>query len=301
MSNISNDKVDEICKKVKSLKDPTTKNILITGITGSLGQALCKELVKQAKVNIFGIYNSEQKYAYFKRISSFKNIICFKKNIASENFGNDFNLILRNNNINYVFHCAAMKHVDICEQNPIEAVKTNIIASEIIVKYCKLNNVINLIGLSTDKSIEPCNIYGYSKLIMQKIILQNGYSVYQGANFFWSSGSVLDIWMQQMSKKKHLTVTNKTHKRYFNTLEYVSKLLIKNIDKKNSVILPDHVYLIKLEDLLDSFMNYFNYFKYELIGSLNTEKVIEDIDESISNKISLNKDEVLDLIKNQFK
>ena len=70
------------------------------------------------------------------------------------------------------------------------AINTNIIASETLIKCFRLNNIDNLIALSTYKSIEPCNIYiyiyiyGYSKLIMQKIILDNDYSIYQGLSFF---------------------------------------------------------------------------------------------------------------------
>jgi UDP-2-acetamido-3-amino-2,3-dideoxy-glucuronate N-acetyltransferase len=274
------------------------KNVLITGITGSLGRELCKELLITDKYNIYGIYNSENKYAYFKRNILFKDkdIICFKINIESEDFKNDIDYILNKNKIDYVFHCAAMKHVDICEFNIIKAIKTNIIASEIIVKSCKLHNIKNFIGLSTDKSIEPCNIYGYSKLIMQKNILYNEYSVYQGANFFFSDGSVLDIWMKQMSMKQKLTVTNLEHKRYFNTLNYVSKLLIENIDKNNKIILPDHVYLIIMKDLLDAFMEFFNYYEYIIIES-NNEKIIEDIDNSIKNIILIDKLKIKDLIK----
>lgn len=275
------------------------KSILITGITGSLGRNLCKQLI-QGNFKIFGIYNSEQKFAFFKRYKIFKNIKCFKINIANDNFQNELDYILKIHKIEYIIHSAAMKHVDICESNPMLAVKTNIIASNKIMECAKLNNITNIIAISTDKSIEPCNIYGYSKLIMQKIILNNGFTVYQGANFFWSDGSVLDVWMNQMNRKKNLTVTDINHKRYFNTLSHVSKIIIKNLDVKNKIILPDYVYCIKLKDLLDAFMDYFNYHKYEIIGMSDYEKNIEELDDIIVNRKNIGVDKIKELINEYF-
>ena len=154
--------------------------------------------------------------------------------------------------------------------------------------------------MSTDKSIEPCNIYGYSKLIMQKIVLNNDYSIFQGANFFGSDGSVLDVWMDQMNRKKKLTVTNLNHKRYFNIMEDVSKIIIKNLDTKGKIILPDYVYFIKLKDLLDAFMSNFNYYEYEVIGEEDYEKEIENLDDTILNRINIGVDKIKELIINHY-
>lgn len=279
---------------------PIKKSILITGITGSLGRALCKELINTDEFNIYGIFNSEQKFAHFKRYSLFKNIKCFKMNIADTNFRYELNNLMKVYNFNYIIHSAAMKHVDICEDNPIHAVNTNILASNTLIECAKINNITNIIALSTDKSIEPCNIYGYSKLIMQKLMLNNGFSVYQGANFFWSDGSVLDVWMNQMNRKQKLTVTNLNFKRYFNTLNYISKLLIKNLDCKGTIILPEFVYIIELQDLLQAFMEYFNYFNYEIVGEQHYEKKIEDLDDIITNRIKIDVKKIKELIKEYF-
>ena len=268
------------------------ENVLITGITGSLGRALCKEFMDinnknklSPKYNIFGIYNSEQKYSHFKRNIRFKNIKCHKINIGDINtLYKKIDNIIKINCIDYVIHSAAMKHVDLCENNIIEAINTNIIATDIIVDCALVNKIKNLVGITTDKSIKPCNVYGYSKLLMQKIILNKGYSVYQGANFFGSDGSVLDIWMRQKQKNESLTVTNLKHKRWFNSLSYVSKLIIKNIDIKNDILLPEYVYLITLEDLLISFIEKYNYKNYKVIGSDDNEKEIELIDDTIKTR-----------------
>jgi FlaA1/EpsC-like NDP-sugar epimerase len=275
-------------------------NILITGITGSLGRALCNNLINNSKYNIFGIYNSEQKYSFFKRNTKYNNIKCFKQNITDSNLENNLNHILYSNKINYIIHSAAMKHVDICEDNIILAIQTNILATDIIIRCALKNNITNLIAISTDKSLEPCNIYGYSKLIMQKLVLNNGYSIYQGANFFWSDGSVLDVWTNQMNNKQKLTVTSYDHKRYFNSLDYVSEILVKNLDNKSAILIPEHVYLIKMKDMLDAFMEFYKYDNYIIIGKNKTEKIIENIDDIISNRITLSKKDLINLIKNHY-
>jgi FlaA1/EpsC-like NDP-sugar epimerase len=276
------------------------RKILITGITGSLGRALCKYIVENEDFEIYGIYNSEQKFAFFKRNCLFKNIKCFKMNIADKYFRFEIDNLAKLYKFDYIIHSAAMKHVDICQDNPILAINTNIIASNVLIECAKLNNIKNIIALSTDKSLEPCNIYGYSKLIMQNIVLNNGFSVYQGANFFWSDGSVLDIWFNQMNNKQKLTVSNINHKRYFNTLNHVSKIIIKNLDINGETLLPDYVYLVNLNDMLQAFMEYFNYHNYEVIGVESYEKEIEELDDVITNRIEIDVSKIKDLIKEYF-
>ena len=175
--------------------------------------------------------------------------------------------------------------------------KTNVIASETLVKQSILHNVKNLIALSTDKTLEPCNIYGYSKLIMQNIVLRNGFSVYQGANFIWSDGSVLKIWLNQMQNGMPLTVTNLSHIRYFNDLDYVADLIIKNLEVKNKILLPEYVFMVSLKDMLEAFMDHFSYKKYKVIGSDSMEKEIETIENSIEKRIPADKKMITSWLK----
>ena len=272
-------------------------NILITGVTGSLGRAICRTLLKKGNFKIYGIYNSEGKYAHLKRNIDMKNIKCIKCNISNSDFSEQIKFILSKYKIDYVIHSAAMKHVDICEDNPAEAVKTNVIATETLVKQSIIHEVKNLIALSTDKTLEPCNIYGYSKLMMENIVLHNGFSVYQGANFIGSDGSVLEIWLNQMNRGMPLTVTNLKHIRFFNSLDYVAELIIKNLKIRNKILLPDYVYQVSLKDLLSGFMEFYSYKNYKIIGSDSMEKEIEVIQDSIKNRIKADKNTVIDWLK----
>lgn len=270
-------------------------NILITGITGFLGRNLTNYIInKKMECTIVGTAHSESKLAHFKK--QFPDIKVYILDLASDELASDIDTIIKNHNINYIVHSAAMKHVDICQKNPTLAMKVNCIATNIIIDIAKKYNVKNIIALSTDKTNDPCNVYGMVKSIMQQNVLANDFSVYQGANFFWSDGSVLDIWLNQYSKKKPITIRNSSHIRYFNTIDHVCEKIIENLDEKKKVILPDYVYVIKLKDLLDAFCEYFNYQEVEIIPEYDFEKTTEFLNEDIKNKKILNKDEIIELI-----
>ncbi|BCS83207.1 4 epimerase [Cotonvirus japonicus] len=275
-------------------------NILITGITGFFGRNFTSYLIKNnINCTIIGTAHSECKLAYFKK--SFPNIKAYIIDLSSERFESEIGSIINNHNINFIVHSAAMKHVDICQDNSMMAMRVNAIASDILIKVAKKYNVTNLIALSTDKSNNPCNTYGIVKYIMQENVLANGYSVYQGANFFWSDGSVLDIWFNQYTKNKPLSIRNKNHIRYFNTIDHVCEKIYQNLNKKNMIILPDHVYVVKLQDLLEAFMEYFKYNKLQSIDQYDYEKSIEILKDEITIKIQLSKQELVTFIDNYYK
>ena len=272
-------------------------NILITGVTGFLGRHLVKYIIdNKLNYNIVGLANSEKKIALFTHRADVK---IYKLNLTSDNFYNDFNNILQSQSVNYVIHNAAMKFVDICEDNPIETLKINTIASEQIVNLCKINRIKNLICLSTDKSNTPFNVYGMSKNIMERIVLKQGYSIYQGANFFGSDGSVLDIWFNQMCSKKPLTVTDVSLTRYFINIHSVCESLMTNIDKIG-IILPSEVYKINIGTLLEAFCHKFNYNNKIYTGKKYFEKEIEELDPSITKIIELDFDKTLILLNSFF-
>lgn len=275
-------------------------NILITGITGFFGRNFVDYLIENnIECTIVGTAHSECKLAYFKKL--FPAIKTYIIDLSSERFESEIDNIISSHKINYVVHSAAMKHVDICQENSMMAFRVNAVASDILIKVSKKNNVENLIALSTDKTNNPCNTYGIVKYIMQENVLSNGYSVYQGANFFWSDGSVLDIWFNQYMKNQPLTLRNPNHVRYFNTIDHVCDRIFKNINEKGVIILPDHVYVIKLSDLLTAFNVFFQYNNIQSVPQYSYEKDIEILRDDIHDKIDLSKEELIALIEKFYK
>ena len=271
-------------------------NILITGITGFLGRKLTEIIDEKKSYNIIGIYNSDRKYKIFK--SKFPNIKCYKANIANSNFEKIMDNIVIENKINYIIHTAAMKYIDICEDNPIETLKTNVFATDSIINIAKKYTLQNVIVISTDKSNCPTNIYGMSKYIMEKIVLKNGFSIYQGVNFFGSDGSVIDIWEQQYKKNIDLTITDLNCIRYFNNINHAATLILDNLDSKSSIIIPDYVYQISMKQLFECYCLFRKYNKSKIIGKFNYEKIIEDLCKDITDIRDISNDEIIELLKN---
>ncbi|QGR53991.1 4,6-dehydratase [Moumouvirus maliensis] len=275
-------------------------NLLITGITGFFGRNFVQYLKKyNPDCNIIGTAHSECKLAYFTKY--FPDVKTYLVDLSSENIESELDSIVKTHEINYIVHSAAMKHVDICQNNPIMTMRVNAFSSAALVKVAKSNNVKNLIAISTDKANKPCNTYGITKYIMQENILSSGFSIYQGANFFWSDGSVLDIWFNQYIRNKPLTIRNPNHVRYFNTIDHVCERIYKNLDTKQTIILPDHVYVIRIGDLFDAFKNFFKYDKSVNLNLNNFEKDIELLDERVTDIRELSQEKLLELIENFYK
>ena len=131
--------------------------------------------------------------------------------------------------VDFVFHAAALKHVPKIEYNPFEAIKTNILGSENIINACLTNNVEKAVCVSTDKAVSPLNIYGATKLLMEKLfVTANNYlneekyktkffGVRYG-NVLGSSGSVVPLFIEQIKSKKKISVTDASMTRFSITM-----------------------------------------------------------------------------------
>lgn len=274
-------------------------NVLITGITGSFGRNFARYLRQtDPTINVVGTAHSETKLAYFKKL--FPEVHVYLLELSSPDLESALDTIMSKHRFDYVVHSAAMKHVDICQENPIMALRVNTIGSQVIFNQCKKHGVKNLIAMSTDKSNNPCNTYGFTKYIMQDLVLNGGYSAYQGANFFWSDGSVLDIWYNQYMKKQPLTIRDPDHVRYFNTLEQVCEVIYQNLGSNGQIILPPLVYRVRLLDLLEAFQAYFQYEQLRSIPKYDFEKQIEILRDEIGQIITLDRDQLVKLIDEHF-
>lgn len=133
-----------------------------------------------------------------------------------------------------VFHLAALKHVPICEDHPQEAIKTNITGTSNIVNAAIENHVEKVIDVSTDKAVDPLNLYGMTKAVGEKLIIQaNQLSAHtrfvciRGGNVMGSNGSVIPYFIQQIQQGGPVTITDLEMTRFFLTLEEAIGLLFK--------------------------------------------------------------------------
>jgi len=211
---------------------------LITGGAGSFGQKFVDVVLEKhnpKSVRVFDI----RELAMVEMQRKFKNDKRLRFLIGDVK---DHRRLCRAmNGVDIVVHAAALKHIDICEYNPIEAVKTNTESAIDIIDAAIDNNVEKVIALSTDKAVYPVNLYGATKMVAEKLFIQgNTYSGKGGTKFsctrygnvLASSGSVVTLFKEQ-AEKGELTVTDKRMTRFWITLEDGVDFVINCIDKMN--------------------------------------------------------------------
>src|SRR3989338_7188016 len=142
------------------------KKVLITGGTGSLGVALTKRLLK-TQVDTIRIYSRDE----WKQTRMSEEIRDNRLRFLIGDIRDKERLSRSMENIDIVFHTAALKHVPIGEYNPFEAIKTNVIGSQNVVEACLTNGISKSIAIGTDKAVSPLNTYGATKLLMEKIFV----------------------------------------------------------------------------------------------------------------------------------
>lgn len=204
--------------------------ILITGGTGSWGQELTSQLLSRYNPKDIIIFsrNENNQYLMQKKFNNpkIKFIIGDIRDLESIRFATK--------NVDYVFHLAAMKHVPVCEFQPYEAIKTNVVGSENIIKASIENNVKKVINISTDKSVEPINLYGMTKSIGEKLFIQANllsdltkFICIRAGNVIGSNGSAIPLFIKQIKENNILEITNYDMTRYFLTLKEAIGLIFK--------------------------------------------------------------------------
>ncbi len=179
------------------------KNILITGGTGSLGNQLVEKLLQENLVNKIVIFSRDE-------LKQYEMAAKFGHNEKLRFFIGDVRDVTRLKmafrDIDIVIHAAALKHVPVCEYNPFEAIKTNIMGAQNVIDAAFEAEVKKVIALSTDKAANPINLYGATKLASDKLfIAANSYtggrntvfSVVRYGNVLGSRGSVIPIFIKQ--------------------------------------------------------------------------------------------------------
>src|ERR1700712_354008 len=183
--------------------DFTDKTVLVTGATGSFGTRLLARLLADHAPKAIRVFSrDEHKQSELARRFADDDRLRFLIGDVR-----DLPRLLRaSRNVDVIFHAAALKHVAICEYNPFEAVQTNVIGAENVITAAIENEVPRTIGLSTDKAVNPVNLYGATKLCQEKLFVQgNAYAADTVARFacvrygnvVGSRGSVVPLFRDQ--------------------------------------------------------------------------------------------------------
>ncbi|PJC40404.1 MAG: hypothetical protein CO042_03960 [Parcubacteria group bacterium CG_4_9_14_0_2_um_filter_41_8] len=211
------------------------KIILITGGTGSIGSNLTEMILKHEPRQLRILSRNEgNQYEFLERLKHPKNLRILIGDIRDRD-----RIEYAFKNVDIVIHAAAMKQVPLCEYNPFEAIKTNIIGSQNIIDAAINNEVKKVLAVSTDKSVHPTSIMGVSKLMMEKIFTNANWSSPKGhtrfacvrfGNVAWSHGSVLPIWDKQAKEKGIISVTNPDMTRFIMSVNQASFFILRSIE-----------------------------------------------------------------------
>jgi UDP-N-acetylglucosamine 4,6-dehydratase len=206
------------------------QTILITGGTGSWGHELTSKLLecRPKEVRIF----SRNEFSQVKMQRTFHNHPSLKFIIGDVRDYEALEEACRG--VDYIFHLAALKHVPICESHPEEALKTNVSGTENVIKASIRNNVKKVIDVSTDKAVDPINLYGMTKAIGEKLMIRANdfgtgtrFVCIRGGNVLGTNGSVVPIFKKQIMEGNSLTITSKEMTRFFLTISEAIGLLLR--------------------------------------------------------------------------
>jgi FlaA1/EpsC-like NDP-sugar epimerase len=225
--------------------------ILITGGAGSLG----REFVKYLKDHDVTIVDSSE--------WAIAEMTCKKI------LGDFADIDVKGYDL--VIHTAAYKHINLCEENPDACIDNNISKTQDLFKRCHKYGVRNLF-ISTDKSVRPISLYGFTKSIGERLCWHYGGQVARCGNFYGSSGSVIPIWEKAFKEGKPLPITDPEMTRFMISTEEVVKQIWQVFLDGKKLIIPEMGEPIKLKDLVDKL--YPNY-PTEIIGIRPFEKMEE--------------------------
>lgn len=234
------------------------KVVLITGAAGSIGSELLRQIIRfnPAQVILYDLNENNMCFLEIELKSNypelkFKTVIGDIKDIG----------LLKNTFSKYrpqiVFHSAAHKHVPLMEENPIAAVKNNIIGTRNLIYASEHYKVDRFVMISSDKAVNPTNVMGASKRIAEMLIqtksktARTKFMAVRFGNVIGSSGSVIPVFKQQIENGKPVTVTHPEVKRFFMVASEAAQLVIQagSIGKSGEILILDMGEQIKILDL----------------------------------------------------
>jgi len=259
------------------------KRILVTGGTGSIGSCIVRELLKFDVDEVCIFSRDEIKQFMMRKMIDDKRL---KFNVGDVREYRSLEKAFEMHNFDIVYHAAAMKHVVICEENPLEAVKTNIIGTQNVVDLAKKYGVQKLINISTDKAVNPCNVMGATKLIGERIVLNANYTSVRFGNVAGSRGSVIPVLIEEMMRRKQISITSPDVTRFIMKISDAVKLVLNATRyAKGGEIFILKMKAFKLSDLVDVLINYVapkfgirsKEIRVDTTGLVHGEKLHEDL------------------------
>lgn len=273
------------------------KTLLITGGTGSFGNAVLNRFLEDDLFNEIRIFSRDEKKQDDMRhrlnspkVNFYIGDVRDKRSVDGAMMG-----------VDYVFHAAALKQVPSCEFFPMQAVKTNVFGTENVLDSAMQHGVKNVVVLSTDKAAYPINAMGISKAMMEKVAIAKGRALGLDAptticstrygNVMASRGSVIPLWIDQIKMGKDITITDPNMTRYMMTLDDAIDLVLYAFENgKNGDLFVQKAPAASLVTLAKALTElYKSKAKIRVIGTRHGEKLYETLvtREEMANSIDM--------------
>lgn len=207
----------------------TDKTIFITGGTGSWGHELVQQLLEKNPREIVIFSRNETSQVAMKRAFDDDRLRFCIGDIRDKEA-----LITASQGADYLYHLAALKHVPVCEEQPMEAIKTNVYGTQNVIEAAIENKIKKMIYISTDKAANPSNLYGMTKAVGEKLVVQANlmktdtrFVCVRGGNVLGTNGSVIHLFKKQIAEERRVGITDVQMTRFFLTLKEAIGLLFK--------------------------------------------------------------------------
>ncbi len=273
----------------ESLNYLRDKRVLITGAGGSIGSELARQLLSGGaqRLYLFGhgensIYQIDRELHLLQKegIGEKATIVPVIGELKDRNY---MKYIIRQLKCDAVFHCAAYKHVPLMEENPVASIENNFFGTKNLLDACLESKVKRFVLISTDKAVSPVSVYGISKMLCEKLVLEAAdkaseiskdaaYMFVRFGNVIGSRGSIVPLFLDQLKTGGPLTVTDPDVKRYFMTIPEACSLVLESggVGKNKCAYLLDMGEPIKILDIAEQIIRISGYEPYKDINIIFT-------------------------------
>jgi FlaA1/EpsC-like NDP-sugar epimerase len=263
------------------------KRVLVTGAGGSIGSELCRQLLSggAARLYLFGhgensIYQIDRELRLLQEegVGEKAALVPVIGDLKDSGY---MDYILGHLKADVVFHTAAYKHVPMMEENPVAAIENNVLGTENLINAAQKHGVKRFVHITTDKAVDPVSVYGASKYLCEKLVLDaaaqpvniaggraeqvrgqaTNFMVVRFGNVLGSRGSIVPLFQQQIEKGGPVTVTHSEMRRWFMTIPEACSLVLKagGVGDNGGLYLLDMGEPVRIRDLAEQMIRFYGF------------------------------------------